>query len=232
LNHLHFSQINSTQSYLLDKYSGESGDVLISCDKQIKGHGQYGREWDDYPGSLSFSFTLSAHEVMSLTSLEVGCLIHQYFKQYYNLTVKLKWPNDILTNNGHKVGGILINNRKDNKFLVVGIGLNYFSSEDFSSKTKGYTTPYGYLFDKEFSVDAKAETEKIYKFILDNRFISEDSIIRYWTQHCFHLYKSVTIIDADESHQGVFTGIGSHGQAILEEENGFKEFFTGSVIIS
>ncbi len=228
MNHKHFEELTSTQDYLRELKEPDEDSVLVSCERQTSGHGQYDRKWQSFDESLCFSFLLAPNEVLSLSSLEVGCLIHSYFKQSYHIDLALKWPNDVMTMSGEKVGGILINNTETKTSLVVGIGLNYFKT---AKEAQNFRTPYGFIFDEMFTLNKKEESSKIYEFILKNRLNKKD-VINYWNRHCFHLNKQVTLIDSQTEYTGVFKGIGQYGQAILKLDNATKEFYSGSIILS
>ncbi len=226
MNHQHFEQLSSTQDYLLEQDYGAGDEILVSCEEQTAGHGQYDHSWDASVGSLCFSFTMPAHAEISLSSLEVGCLIHHYFKTSYGIELALKWPNDILSMDGLKLGGILINNQNDKKGLVVGVGLNYFNIQD-----QNYRTPAGNIFVEQIELDKKIEAAHIYEFIRENRMNSLD-IVSYWNHQCLHLDKDVKFIDNEHEAIGKFLGIGKLGQALIEIDGNKKEFYTGSVILT
>jgi BirA family biotin operon repressor/biotin-[acetyl-CoA-carboxylase] ligase len=226
LNHKHFKEISSTQDYLIEYQSELAENSLISCDTQVDGHGQYDRSWDSYQGSVCLSFTLSANEVITLSSLEIGCLITKYISTEYNVNLGLKWPNDILTSSGTKVGGILINNSSRSSHLVVGVGLNYFP---FTAVDQ-YKTPGGSIFQEESSLNKKSEAQKIYRFILDNRMTAQ-SVVKFWNEKCIHLNKEVTLIDSDKSIEGEFVGIGKNGEALIHQSGTTASYFSGSIIL-
>lgn len=223
MRHEHFKEIQSTQDYLIESNPSES--TLVSCDQQINGHGQYGRTWDSDQESLCFSFTLVANEVMTLTSLEMGYLLVNYFKENYETSLMLKWPNDVLSNDGKKVAGILINNQNSNE-LIIGVGLNYFSN----NAQRNYKTPKGHIFTKTFPLFHKEESLKIYNYIKNNRLYPND-IIQNWNEKCIHLNKEVTLIETEKSTKGIFRGIGKNGEALIETSSKVLSFYSGSLII-
>jgi len=223
MNHQHFKEISSTQDYLRN-FELLEGDILISCDHQTNGVGQYDRAWHQYDGGLCFSFTLDPSEVLSLSSLEISILICKYFKETYKTDLKVKWPNDLFTDKGDKCGGILIHHSSSKKSLIVGIGLNYFQgviNKDFKFKN-------GSIFPDEFSYHSKDEAFKIYNFILNNRILYK-YIPKMWKEFCIHLNKFVKVTDNQTEIEGEFTDIGEHGEAIVQTNNGVKKFYSGSL---
>lgn len=225
MKHLHFKEISSSQEYLKDNKDLLQTDCLISCDVQTNGIGQYGREWDSYQETLCFSCRLTPNAVPTLTSLEVSCLIQKYFSFHHNLDLKVKWPNDILTKDCKKVGGVLLNNIGGQ--MAVGVGLNILKTEE----SKNYQTPYGYIFDYEFSFDKKQMSKNIYEFILTNR-LDPEIVLKTWTDICIHLNKSVRLIDGENLYQGVFLGLGENGEALIQiKDSSIKPFYSGTIRI-
>lgn len=215
--HQHFKTIHSTQDYIRENDFENASQVLISCDEQTHGHGQYDRSWDHYSGNLAFSFLCDVNEVPTLTSLEMGVLLCQYFQEKHQTSLKLKWPNDILNTQGQKVAGILIHNKND--LMAVGIGINLFS-RDFND----YPTKASSIFHEAFDYTAESMAKDIYQFILSRRLFPAD-IRRLWNKNCFHLNKLVGIGE----QEGIFKGIGESGEAKVEINGQVKDFYSGSL---
>jgi BirA family transcriptional regulator, biotin operon repressor / biotin---[acetyl-CoA-carboxylase] ligase len=225
LNHLHFKTIQSTQDYLRQQEANKAEDTIISCDQQTQGHGQRSNKWDADENTLCLSFTLEPNEQLSLTSLEVGVLLTQYFSQNHAIELKLKWPNDILTSNREKVAGILIHNANDR--LIVGVGINYFKRKQKVINDK-YHLEYGHLFEKSFELDKMHEAHKIVTFIKKNR-ISATDVIQKWNNHCIHLNQKISLVESELTTQGEFIGIGAAGEALIKTSNKINKFYTGSI---
>ncbi|MBK24017.1 MAG: biotin--[acetyl-CoA-carboxylase] ligase [Halobacteriovorax sp.] len=230
IRHLKFEQLPSTQEWVkenISEYLGES--LLVSTTKQLSGKGRHGNSWDQLGKSLAFSFVLTPCEILTLTPLEIGCLITNFFKNK-GADLVLKWPNDLLIleeSEVKKAGGILCH-FLDNKNLLVGIGLNL--EVNIPSKIEGSKFPAGAL-----SIDLSSYQNfshelpnEIYQYILNNRLSSCD-IRSNWTKNCFHLNKKVQIIDGQSSLSGVFKGVGENGEALIENQDGLKKIISGSL---
>lgn len=87
---------------------------------QNAGRGQLRRPWHSRPGNLYVTFRLPQD-----LNVEAGALLTGYLLQRalaaLGAAVKIKWPND-LVQGGHKVGGILLEERDG--VLLAGVGLN------------------------------------------------------------------------------------------------------------
>ena len=124
----YFSEIDSTQKYLLKKIEKE--DLNYYCvwsEYQTNGIGTKNRKWIAKKGNLFFSFVVNVEEFnfIPLQSLSVyfSYLMYEVLKRY-NERITLKWANDlyILDKEPKKVGGVLTNIKR--KKIVCGIGIN------------------------------------------------------------------------------------------------------------
>ena len=221
IKHLHFESIESTQDYIQEHHGNELGHILISCDHQTKGRGQYGRVWDDSASSLCFSASLSAQKIVSLSALEIPLIIRNYFLNKYQIELTLKWPNDIMREN-KKCGGIIISNNGNGQILF-GLGLNI----NFN-KLGSYRTPATSIFEKEFSFSTRDLALDLYHFIIKNRVIPEE-ITSLWNKSCSHLNQDITLEDAQTKISGKFLGVGNCGQAQIETPLEIKEIYSGTV---
>lgn len=106
-----------------------SGSVL-AVELQTAGRGRIGRTWHSGLGnaltfSLLWRFDCGLNALSGL-SLAVGVAILRATRRFGMDSLRLKWPNDILTLQG-KLGGVLIEAQGDMlgpSAVVVGIGLN------------------------------------------------------------------------------------------------------------
>lgn len=126
-------------SFQLQKKPGNaalavSGSVLVA-DRQTAGRGRRGRRWlsaqvspaDSLTFSLLWRFPRGA--ALSGLSLAVGVALANALAELGARGVRLKWPNDLLTETAEgfaKLGGILIelNSGASGTAAVIGIGLN------------------------------------------------------------------------------------------------------------
>jgi len=113
---------------------------MIISETQSSGKGQYGRKWVSYKGNLFVSFFHDLENIqLTISALtKINCLIiKRLLKNFYKGKIILKKPNDLLINK-KKICGILqeIITVSNQKFLIVGIGLNLIKSP----KIKDYPT--------------------------------------------------------------------------------------------
>jgi BirA family biotin operon repressor/biotin-[acetyl-CoA-carboxylase] ligase len=124
-------EISSTNSALLERGAPPPGRFdFLTAEYQSAGRGRLGRSWLAPPGgaicmSWSWCFPALAGQIGAL-SLATGVAVLRALAAQGIQGVRLKWPNDLVTERG-KLGGILIEMRSEAAgplHVVVGLGLN------------------------------------------------------------------------------------------------------------
>lgn len=114
------------------KSSNINGPVCLYAESQLEGKGQHGNKWVAEPyKNLTCSFYFSdigipVDKQFNL-SVYVALAILRTLDELGLNNCQIKWPNDILTGDGNKLCGILIENTLSGYYLsnaVVGIGIN------------------------------------------------------------------------------------------------------------
>ena len=148
--------------------------TVITAEQQTGGKGRLGRAWES-PAGTGLWFTAIIQPKMpmeqaSLCSFVAAVSVATAIKETLDLTVTLKWPNDILLN-GKKLCGILLELIPCSKtvyYLAIGIGINVYQKEaDFPAE----------LQEKAISL-AMATTEPI------DRTTLLDAILQHLQNNC------------------------------------------------
>ena len=138
IKNFNYKCVNSTNNIainLIKKKNIRAG--LVLAEKQKSGRGQRGKKWISYKGNLFVSIFFSLDKInltlKQLTKFNANLVI-KLISQYYKKKIKLKPPNDIMINK-KKICGILQETiqKKNIKYLIVGIGLNLIKSPNISS---------------------------------------------------------------------------------------------------
>lgn len=98
-------------------------DSVISVE-QWAGRGQLRRRWSSPIGNIYAALKSSSLVNLSSISLQVimgFCLVKSF--EALGVSLELKWPNDLMLHR-RKVGGILIEEKKEDIFAGIGINLN------------------------------------------------------------------------------------------------------------
>jgi len=126
-----FDSLGSTneEAKKLAKEGAEPGTVIWAREQKL-GRGRYGRSWHSPVGNLYLSVIQRPNCLPSdATQLGfvAGVALAEALLSLTNITITLKWPNDILAN-GKKASGILLesssNSNKSLEWLVIGVGVN------------------------------------------------------------------------------------------------------------
>jgi BirA family biotin operon repressor/biotin-[acetyl-CoA-carboxylase] ligase len=126
-----FEEIESTNSYLMAQEAPSPGLIRIALtDNQVAGRGRHGRVWQSPPGSgiaLSAGYTFAEQPAdLAALTLAAGLGVVGALGSIGIPGVQLKWPNDLIADNG-KLGGILTETRPlpgGAIMVVTGLGLN------------------------------------------------------------------------------------------------------------
>lgn len=127
-----YTRVGSTQDVarkMVEASATAADGGIAIADEQTAGRGRMGRRWIAPPGSaVTFSracvteANLSVDHFMLATAVAVARAI----EQVSGLDVKIKWPNDILVQDG-KLAGILVERFKTEGGVdaaIIGIGIN------------------------------------------------------------------------------------------------------------
>lgn len=137
----YFEELDSTNTYLKQLPAEEiSHGQLCLADNQVKGRGQYERNWETDTGkNLTFTLVFRPIQADRFHILTLACAraAVDQIEESIGCKAFIKWPNDVLINN-KKVAGLLtetvFNGNKLDR-LMIGIGLNV-NQDHFSSGIK------------------------------------------------------------------------------------------------
>jgi len=131
---LYGDEVTSTQT-ILSELDVPPGTVFAAT-TQVQGKGRGENKWTSPLGALMFSFKCSlklAERLPFLQYLVSLAVIETVKSKDKDLDVWIKWPNDIYTSKGVKIGGVLCQSsyRNDTRDfdICVGIGLNVSNKE-------------------------------------------------------------------------------------------------------
>jgi biotin-(acetyl-CoA carboxylase) ligase len=185
--------------------------------EQTQGRGQRNRTWHYFPGALAMSFTFPLETILTLTPLKIACLVADFFQQY-KVDLKLKWPNDLFTIHGEKVGGIIID-ILDQSTCIIGLGIN-LNRGPFEHLDLEFTPGFISLKNIGFS-NTEQLAEKLYLYLLlHQEDLNDQDIIQCWEGFAFHLNALVEYQDGSQTGRGFFKGLGSNGEALIQLVDG------------
>lgn len=226
----------NTTAWEINGHECANGTVILT-DHQTAGKGRGQHVWVATPGkSLTFSVILKPATDIQTTgwySILTGVAVAKALEGL-DLSVGLKWPNDIVWE-GKKLGGILCESKiRERKIqaIVLGIGLNVNESKaDFSTTAQATAAS---LFTLSNQIQAR---EVILGKILNRLEEKLDQFYQYgpepiqasWLRYCSHFNKIIAFSRAGKTLRGTFTGLGLNGEANLDIEGEVVQFNAGEI---
>ncbi|HEU5133516.1 MAG TPA: biotin--[acetyl-CoA-carboxylase] ligase [Steroidobacteraceae bacterium] len=235
--------LESTNTRLLEALPPGAGTAaVVLAEHQTGGRGRRGRGWVAPPGgalclSLAWQYADMPADLSAL-SLVVGLSVVNALAALGVPGVGLKWPNDLVTDNG-KLGGILIEMRAESGgpvHVVAGIGLNVVLDEAARAAVKatGNTAD-----DIRAHCAAVPDRNAIAAALLARLLPAFESFPRHgltphlddW-HHCDALRdREVRVENAGEITRGVARGVDAHGALLVETPTGVRRFISGEVTV-
>ncbi|MEY8848208.1 biotin--[acetyl-CoA-carboxylase] ligase [Psychroserpens sp. XS_ASV72] len=221
--------IDSTNSFLRQLSVEEPLDdfTIVVANHQTKGRGQMGTNWYSENGkNLMFStfkkiegLEIEAHFYISIV---VSLAVFMALEAYMLKNLKIKWPNDILSEQ-KKIAGILIENviKKDRiQSTIIGIGLNAnqtsFEELPNASSIKSLT---GKDVDKDELLNRIVNQFEYYFALLENK--SYDLLLKAYEDKLYRIDKPSTFkTQDDELFSGYIKGVTQNGflKVLVEDE--------------
>lgn len=136
MRHIHLTETDSTNSYLVRNAGELESPVMVTAGCQTAGRGQRGNSWEsDTDANLLCSVmwcpenfpAISQFSISEAVALSIVAALHDTA----GIEAKVKWPNDIYVGD-KKIAGILIENALARKSLVrtvIGAGINLNQKE-------------------------------------------------------------------------------------------------------
>jgi BirA family transcriptional regulator, biotin operon repressor / biotin---[acetyl-CoA-carboxylase] ligase len=184
---LYFGTVSSTMEEIKAMVLSEAPEfTVLLAEQQLAGRGRRGKPWMAKPASgLYFTLLLRpklATSSLGLLPLLIGACVAQGIQNETGIETLLKWSNDILSSDGRKLAGILIEAQLEAdlaRFVLVGIGINVRCQD----------------FPKEFQAAALEEYAPVNRRDLLKRILqmirNEYTVFLEHPNHAIKLWKSL-----------------------------------------
>jgi BirA family transcriptional regulator, biotin operon repressor / biotin---[acetyl-CoA-carboxylase] ligase len=119
---------------------GAPHGTLVTASEQTAGRGRQGRTWTA-PRGRAILASVVVRDPPHLLPLAAGVAVAEVASRA--VSASIKWPNDVLVG-GRKVAGILVEGRPQERWAVVGIGVNVaVRDEDLPRELRATATGLG-----------------------------------------------------------------------------------------
>jgi BirA family biotin operon repressor/biotin-[acetyl-CoA-carboxylase] ligase len=239
----YFKEIDSTNEKAKSLAAeGAPEGTLVVAESQTKGRGRRGRGWFSPFGegiyiSLILRPSIAPNEAPKITLMTAVVVAEALLAMIPSLSVRIKWPNDILVN-GKKMAGILteISTEMDLvEFIVIGLGVNVNMNIDrFPKEIRGQATSILISTGSHFSRSAIVKAylqyfEKYYGIFKKNGF---ETVMRRWRGLSDIIGQKVMVDVMGEKHVGDVMNVDNNGILILKDDRGrIQRIFSGDVIL-
>jgi BirA family transcriptional regulator, biotin operon repressor / biotin---[acetyl-CoA-carboxylase] ligase len=201
--------------------AGAPEGLWLRADQQDAGRGRMGRSWDSANGNL-FASTIvrigpddpAASSLAFVVALAAYDAAQQIAPE---VPIMIKWPNDILTTDGAKICGILLERARD--AVIVGIGMNLFDHPSgleravANLRERGANPPHA-----QAVVEILAES--LNSWLQRWRMGGLGPILKSWQQHAHPLGTALSVhLPNGEIVQGLYQGLNDDGALQLALAN-------------
>ena len=213
----------------------EQKTAIYISEHQSAGKGRQARLWitplaQSIAISISHDFNFGLNELSGL-NIAIGVAIINTVKKYGYSHLGLKWPNDVLGQDG-KVAGILIEatGNKTTSRVTIGIGINWQVRQSLldSIEQDCMNIKIDNCSRTEFIASLIIAVEEILIEFTQNKL---KNIIPIWQQFDALSEQTINIITDNKIQQAKYIGINQHGLLRVEIDQQIKTLASGEVSI-
>jgi BirA family biotin operon repressor/biotin-[acetyl-CoA-carboxylase] ligase len=233
---IYHSQTSSTMDDAKE-YLKKKSEIaaLFMADIQSAGRGRQMREWESLPGNLFATFSLQTKlEVNKLSgfSLVAGLACSSTLGNL-GCRTRLKWPNDLLTLGGKKLGGILVEIIQENSetYILCGIGINLIAHPKDVENTSNLKEVTGTEYT---SVQVISRITPVLKSYFDKFSSGGFPVFRNeWNQNAALIGREIKVhISKDKTVSGMLMGVSSDGSLQIEKNGKIDTLTAGDISLN
>ena len=208
-----------------------SGPVWILAGEQTAGRGRRARNWASPRGNFHGTLLMKPTEglaVVALRSFAAALALRDACVAVTGLpqAFSLKWPNDVLLNEG-KLAGILLESAGAGKtaaYLAIGMGVNLIAAPDASQVEPGALPPVSLLGETGIRVEPETFLNHLAPAYArwENRLTTQGfaPLRTEWLAHAARLGDTIRARTGTATHVGRFETIDDTGALVLQTEAG------------
>lgn len=229
-------ETGSTNADLLATLPTLASPVLLVARNQTAGRGRAGRTWLSAPDksltfSLAWKFDAPLQALVGLP-LAVGVALAETLDMF-NVTVRLKWPNDVL-HEGKKLAGILIESAAaasaQQSWAVIGIGINMALNDELRARIDRPVAMIPWLADLDQDMLMATLLNRLAEAMEQFGRAGLSAFVPRWNGLHAYAGKSVVIIDNGKTlHEGIAVGVDEIGRFLLDSAAGRIAIMAGDV---
>jgi BirA family transcriptional regulator, biotin operon repressor / biotin---[acetyl-CoA-carboxylase] ligase len=213
---------------------GGSEFTAVLAERQTAGRGRRGRIWQSPTGAgLYFTMVLRPRvplSSLSLLPLLAGACVQRAINLETGLQTVLKWSNDVLSADGRKLAGVLLEAEIEDgaaRFVLMGMGVNVrhqdFPAELNASSLEDFV---GGVHRRELLQGILATFKTEYLRFLE----TPETAVRLWREANGTLGRVVRVVEpSGETWDGTALDVTGDGGLKIATQSGVKTVFAGDV---
>ena len=204
---------------------------MVVAATQTAGRGRRGRRWHDAPGdsllaSIIVRPRLALRDLPKL-SLATAVAVGEAIETVGALSVRLKWPNDVLVGR-RKIAGILLESRMAaTSLVVVGIGINLGQrsfADDLADVATSVTLETGRTVAPETMLSAVLAAFDVWRVRLEMEGFAP--VRARWLE----VAETIGCSFAADGRAGVAVDLDPDGALVLRDQDGLRRVVAGEVV--
>ena len=226
LNKIYLESVDSTNTYLKERFEILPDATFVSAGEQTAGRGRLNRKWISPPGqNIYASFMMkNVSQAFHATIVSSLSVIHTLCAAAPDLDFYVKWPNDVYVGNA-KIAGVLSEGIWSGGKLagiVTGMGVNINLAPELLAEIDQRAVSLFSLCGTEFNL--KKITEELAKqlfecYILYSSF--PDQVFSLWKKENRLIGRSLEFILPDgTAFRAVMRDIEQDGAVLVQKQNG------------
>jgi len=234
-------ETGSTNADLLGSLAELTSPTLLVAERQTSGRGRAGRTWYSAPGasltfSLAWKFDLPLHAMIGLP-LVVGVAIADALAMF-DVTVRLKWPNDVLFE-GRKLAGVLIETSsasatnapmQQSNWAVIGVGINMAVDAGLAESIGRPVAAIPWLAELDRDMLLATLLNQLAESLTQFERTGFGGFMERW--NALHAYTGQPVVILDNGavlHEGIALGVDATGRFLLDTQSGPVAIMAGDV---
>jgi BirA family transcriptional regulator, biotin operon repressor / biotin---[acetyl-CoA-carboxylase] ligase len=202
--------------------AGAQEGLWLRADRQDAGRGRMGRQWDSASGNLLASTIVrigTQDPPVSSLAFVAALAAYETARQIApEAQIMIKWPNDLLTTDGAKFCGMLLERAGD--AVIVGVGMNLFEHPQGLNRAvtnlreRGAHPPHAQAVVEILAGSLKGWLERW-------RFGGLPAILRNWQHYAHPIGTALSVnLPNAEIRQGHYAGLDEDGALRLRLADG------------
>ena len=223
--------VDSTNAEAARLATSLSGPVWILAGEQTAGRGRRARNWASPRGNFHATLLMKPTEglaVVALRSFAAALALRDACVAVTGLpqAFSLKWPNDVLLNEG-KLAGILLESAGAGKtaaYLAIGMGVNLIAAPDASQVEPGALPPVSLLGETGIRVEPETFLNHLAPAFArwEARLTTTGfgPLRTEWLAHAARLGDTIRARTGTAMYEGLFETIDDTGALVLQTSSG------------